>query len=255
MNALEASSAPPPVLRIGEVARRAGVAPSVITFYLAQGLLPPPKKTSRNMAWYGADTVEWVRLIRELQEKAFLPLRVVKRVLASGSSPDQVREYFAGRSAAPAAHDIEPVTEAALVTEGFPAAALRKLEQIGVVHPRELKGKKIYGADDTALVRELGRMQAAGLSSQRGFDVEQLRVYVDAMETVAQKEIEFAIEGLVGSMRPDVLAARASSWLASANTLLCLLHKKALKRRVRELGTRMTAPADAVRKRTTKPKK
>ena len=39
-------------------------------------------RTSRNMAWYPPEYVERIRLIKRLQEERFLPLRLIKELLA-----------------------------------------------------------------------------------------------------------------------------------------------------------------------------
>ena len=67
-----------------ELAEAAGVSAGTIKHYLREGLLPEPVKTSRNMAWYPREFVERVKLIKQLQEERFLPLKVIKEVLEHG---------------------------------------------------------------------------------------------------------------------------------------------------------------------------
>ena len=56
--------------------------------YLREGLLPEPVKTSRNMAYYPPEFVERIRLIKQLQEERFMPLRVIRDLLdATTASP------------------------------------------------------------------------------------------------------------------------------------------------------------------------
>jgi DNA-binding transcriptional MerR regulator len=71
------------LMRIGELAEATGVSTQTIHYYLREGLLPPPIKTARNMAYYGPDHIEDIRLIKELQEKRYLPLSVLKLVLGA----------------------------------------------------------------------------------------------------------------------------------------------------------------------------
>ena len=73
-----AASAP---LTLGELARAAEVPVGTVKYYLREGLLPQPVRTSRNMAYYPPDFVERIRLIKRLQEERFMPLRVIKDVL------------------------------------------------------------------------------------------------------------------------------------------------------------------------------
>src|SRR5919197_1027898 len=69
------------LLRISELAERSGVPVATIRHYLREGLLPEPVKTSRNMAYYPPEFVERIRLIKQLQEERFMPLKLIKSVL------------------------------------------------------------------------------------------------------------------------------------------------------------------------------
>ena len=73
---------------MGALAEASGVSAATIKHYLREGLLPPPVKTSRNMAWYTPDYVDRIKLIKRLQEERYLPLKVIKRILKN--EPDQV---------------------------------------------------------------------------------------------------------------------------------------------------------------------
>ena len=121
---------------MSEIARRAAVAPSTIKFYMSQGLLPKPVKTSRNMAYYDRSTVERVKLIKELQEKAFLPLHVVRRILRNTSDLNEIRSYFhIFRGPVPGTR-FEQVEEQKLLDPGhLTAEELKRLARMGVVEP------------------------------------------------------------------------------------------------------------------------
>src|SRR3954451_16843587 len=77
------------LLKMSELAEASGVSVGTIKHYLREGLLPEPVKTSRNMAYYPADFVERIRLIKQLQEERFMPLRVIKSML--DDEPERAR--------------------------------------------------------------------------------------------------------------------------------------------------------------------
>src|SRR5882672_11540343 len=77
------------LLRMGELAEASGVPAPTIKHYLREGLLPEPVKTSRNMAYYPEDFVDRIRLIKQLQEERFMPLRVIKSML--DDEPERAR--------------------------------------------------------------------------------------------------------------------------------------------------------------------
>jgi len=70
------------LIKMGELVEVSGVTKQTIHFYLREGLLSPPVKTSRNMAYYDHRHVEEIRLIKDLQEKRFYPLAVIKIIMA-----------------------------------------------------------------------------------------------------------------------------------------------------------------------------
>ncbi len=72
------------LLKMSELADASGVSAGTIKHYLREGLLGKGEdvvRTSRNMAWYPPDFVERIRLIKQLQEERFMPLRAIRRVL------------------------------------------------------------------------------------------------------------------------------------------------------------------------------
>jgi len=71
-------------MSIGEVARRAGVAPSAIRYYERLGLLPAPPRAGGKRR-YGAEVLDWLSLIALAREAGFT-MAEIKR-LVSGSVP------------------------------------------------------------------------------------------------------------------------------------------------------------------------
>lgn len=67
--------------RIAELEKQTGIPVQTIRFYVAQGLLPAPVKTSKNMGWYSALHVERLRMIQRLQRERFLPLRTIRSLV------------------------------------------------------------------------------------------------------------------------------------------------------------------------------
>lgn len=52
-------------LKIGAVARRAGVTAKAVRFYESRGVLPPPVRASNGYRVYGQDAVEMLRFIKQ----------------------------------------------------------------------------------------------------------------------------------------------------------------------------------------------
>lgn len=69
-----------PALRIGEVARQSGLAPSAIRYYESLGLLPKPAIVGGKRA-YDPSVLEWLALIALAREAGFT-MREIKRLVA-----------------------------------------------------------------------------------------------------------------------------------------------------------------------------
>jgi DNA-binding transcriptional MerR regulator len=65
---------------IGELAARCGLTRDTLRYYERIGLLPKPQRTSGNFRVYSADTVEWLRFIKQAQAVGFT-LREVRDLL------------------------------------------------------------------------------------------------------------------------------------------------------------------------------
>lgn len=65
-------------LRMNKLAAATGVAKSTILFYVNAGLLPEPRKTSPNMAYYEPACIERIKLIQQMQERHRLTLSEIK---------------------------------------------------------------------------------------------------------------------------------------------------------------------------------
>jgi DNA-binding transcriptional MerR regulator len=75
-----------------ELVAASGVPKSTILHYLNEGLLPPPLKTGRNVAYYDPSCVERLNFIKLMQKKHRLPLEEIKDIL---QGPQPGREFFA----------------------------------------------------------------------------------------------------------------------------------------------------------------
>jgi MerR family copper efflux transcriptional regulator len=67
-------------MRIGQLARQSGIAPSAVRYYEHLGLLPPPERMASGYRSYGADTLDRLSFIRSAQAVG-LTLAEVRQVL------------------------------------------------------------------------------------------------------------------------------------------------------------------------------
>lgn len=73
-------------LKVGEVARQAGVNLQTIHYYERRGLLPKPPRTGSNYRAYPEDAVLRVRFVKRAQEIGFT-LKEIKELLSLRAAP------------------------------------------------------------------------------------------------------------------------------------------------------------------------
>src|SRR5687768_16064729 len=176
------------MLRMGELAEASGVSAGTIKHYLREGLLPEPVRTSRNMAYYPHEFVERIRLIKQLQEERFMPLRVIKSML--DDDPERAR-------------------------------ALVELEDRILDRALEGEQKRVSAA-------EIGRFRAGGYDERIGFTVYDTLRYKRVLEELVTEEVQVLIERLAGEMDPDRVVELIEAGAEPLKDLIAALHSKLL---------------------------
>jgi DNA-binding transcriptional MerR regulator len=229
-----------------ELAEAAGVSAGTIKHYLREGLLPEPIKTSRNMAWYPRDFVERVRLIKQLQEERFLPLKVIKEILAEEGEADghgrlraliELEDRVLERVMR--GEDQRGLTEREVKTRyGLPEEALERLERLEVLTPRRRNGAKRYGAEDVQIIEAVSRMRASGYSETLGFTVYDTLIYKRNLERLVREEVGVLMERLAGEMDTDEAADLLERAVEPMRDLMAAMRAKLL---IAELKARRAA--------------
>jgi DNA-binding transcriptional MerR regulator len=237
---------PQDLLRMRELAEAAGVSAGTIKHYLREGLLPEPIKTSRNMAYYPREFVERLKLIKQLQEERFFPLKVIKEILENGEQgegperlralielEDRVLERALGRQDAKTLSERE-VSE----RYGLPEEALERLERLEVLSPQVRNGGRRYGPDDVQIIEAVSRMRASGYSEALGFTVYDTLIYKRNLERLVREEVGVMMERLVGEMEPDAAAELLERAVEPMRDLVAAMRTKLL---IAELRARRAA--------------
>ena len=231
----------PELLRIGDLAERSGVPIPTIKYYIREGLLPPPPvKTGRTMAYYDAEYLERLRLVRRLREEHFLPVRVIRAVLAERghepleASDRELLERVAPGFLARIGPNAAPATRAELLAEHHleddDLATLEEMGLIGEVSD-DAHGVRSYGADDRELLAAFDALEAAGIDRQR-FPVEGMGHYVELLGELSRREVRTFLHH-ASDLPPADLEALAVRALALTEPLLTLIRKKLIRRALR----------------------
>jgi DNA-binding transcriptional MerR regulator len=216
------------LLKIGELAEQSEVPAATIRHYVREGLLPEPVKTSRNMAYYPPDFVERIKLIKQLQEERYMPLKVIRELLSTGDGdPGRLRALVATE---------DRILERALAGEkerssaaevrrryGVPKEVLERLAELDVVSP----SKSGYSPSDVRIIEAISRFRAGGYDERIGFTVYDTLRYKRALEEIAAEEVEVLLER-VGEMDPDRAVEMIEAGVEPLADLISALHTKLL---------------------------
>jgi DNA-binding transcriptional MerR regulator len=200
-------------LKMSELAERSGVSAGTIKHYLREGLLGEGAdivRTSRNMAYYPADYVERIQLIKRLQEERFMPLRVIKdRILERA-----VEQRQGERSSAAAVRRRYDV----------PRNVLDRLAEIGVLTPTA----RGYDADDVKIIEAIARFRAGGYDERLGFTVFDTLRYRDALEPLVVEEVRTLLERLAGEVEVERAVEIIAAGAEPLRDLIGAMHSKLL---------------------------
>lgn len=222
----EAEEAAERMLRMGELAEASGVSAATIKHYLREGLLPEPVKTSRNMAYYPAEFVERIRLIKQLQEERYMPLRVIKDLL--DEDPDRARALIelGDRLLERVREGEEERVTAAEVRHRYdiPQEVLDRLAEIEVLSP----DKKGYSPADIRIIGAISRFRAGGYDEQIGFTVYDTLRYKRVMGELVKEEVDVLMERLAGEVDPERAIELIEAGSEPLNELMSAMRTKEL---------------------------
>jgi DNA-binding transcriptional MerR regulator len=214
------------LLRMGELAEASGVPAATIKHYLREGLLPEPVRTSRNMAYYPAEFVERIKLIKQLQEERFMPLRVIRSVLDEDPERARALVELEDKILERALAGDRTRTPASEVRKRYdvPTDVLDRLEQIDVLSPN----RRGYTPSDVKIIEAMSRFRAGGFEEEIGFTVYDTLRYKRALEQLVKEEVEVVLDRLAGEMDPERVVELLQAGAEPLRDLIAALHTKLL---------------------------
>jgi DNA-binding transcriptional MerR regulator len=151
-----------PGLRMKELVAATGVAKSTILHYVNEGMLPPPVKTSRNMAYYSPACIDRINFIRLMQVKHRLPLAVIKKMCTDLKETQEVVPLVELSTAIFGRQDIDLLDKNAFCTAtGLSSGEVADLESAGLLRPLE---EAMYDTEDLIIARVLKRCRELGVT-------------------------------------------------------------------------------------------
>lgn len=215
--------------RIKDLAESSGFSRETIRFYILQGLLPPPVKTSQNMGWYTDRHVELLSLIRKLQNERFLPLKAIKSLMQGATEEFE----FSGQQT-----EVLGELRRLLITDHRDLVVSEdpgKLAQEMGLSRREQKELRALGfADsgvatfsDVEVTRVWLQMKEAGLTEERGFSPRDLGYIIDLVESAVACELEI-FQRRIDHMSTTEARKLLDVVIPSINSIFSILHERRL---------------------------
>ena len=147
--------------RVEQLASASDVSVDTVRYYQSRGLLPQPAREGR-VAWYGAEHLDRIRRIRDLQRKG-LTLAAIGRVVR-GELADADADLAAAVAEELGDRDTELLDlDTFAERSGVPASLIQAVEREGIRIGREVDGAMRYTAGDIELVRTALRLLEFGL--------------------------------------------------------------------------------------------
>lgn len=180
------------LIKIGELAKGAGVPVSTIHYYVKEGLLTPPIRSSRNMAYYDPHSIQEIRTIQELQAKKFLPLSAIKLLLKAkrdGQDKDHVIEmqsFLEGLFQTTGdGNSLPQISFQELMTaSGLSESRLKDLEEAGFIRPQKTEQGLTYDDMDIRIARTIKALEGWGLKRE---ELDFYQQYIELLQVEARK--------------------------------------------------------------------
>ncbi len=249
-------------MKIRELVKHTGISKETIHYYIREGLLPKPRKQGRNIAEYDESYIERIRLIKELQDRYFFPLGVIKNILKNQRKSPELQSFLNLRK-----EYFRPVDQF-LPNEiegeelfrnetGLGRKWLAKMEEWKIINPEARDGLKVYSQDDITLGKLVVKMDNIGLGPKDGFDPEALRHYLDKFQEITMMSQKYYIETALGNLSPEEFSKRIAQGREIMSLFFYHLYRKLSRERYKSilslLESRTNVPGEEGVEETKKP--
>jgi DNA-binding transcriptional MerR regulator len=228
-------------MRIDDLAQRASVPTRTIRYYTQQGLLPSPKLRGR-VGYYDERHLERLRLIKELQEKRYLPLSVIRSVIRHFEQGADLETILAPLDMVfqPRWDADDPqhreFSRAELAKEaGVAPEVVDAAEDMGFLFPERRGRERRYTQDDVHILGVAQQWLDLGIPRTLG------RLYRDSLQEISKAQVRAFNQSVIAPIRRENLPPEEARMrlldgyqdMSRAFTqLVALLHRKVLQQAV-----------------------
>lgn len=183
------------LFRIKELIEKTGISRETIHFYLIEGLLPEPDIKTKNMSWYSQKHIERLNLIKELQEKQFLPLKAIKAILNNAEDYNftnnqkkliqTIKNDFINNQ------EKKSSIKQVLKNKDITLEEINQMKSIGYI-----TNEKFFTKEDIKLIDSWISLKKMGINSNSGFSVKNLDIFIDIAEIIFNQEFSIFAQNL-----------------------------------------------------------
>lgn len=179
-------------IRIGELARRAGVTPRTIRFYVEEGLLPQPARPSKNIAYYGFDCIEKIKAIKKAQSSRYLPLEVIRRILEQNDFDYAALNESRDEEEREKRLDIQENGTAPLTMPDIPRPIIDEITRRKWIKPERGPNAVAFDRSDLYLLNLMDRL------NKQGIPWDELFAPLDAIQKLIEQAVDLESQTLIG---------------------------------------------------------
>ncbi|HJL15284.1 MAG TPA: MerR family transcriptional regulator [Sandaracinaceae bacterium LLY-WYZ-13_1] len=231
--------------RMKDLCELTGLGRQAIHFYIQRGLLPPGLKTGRNMAWYGEEHLDRLKMIKKLQHERFLPLKAIKAILDDQQSAfDQtqrsfllgVKQHLGQSLAAGTEAPGEPVAVDELLARlDLPRADFDRVVALELIGARVEDGREVIAQDDVWLLESWAEVKRLGFAEELGIGVDDLTIYDEIVTQLFQREAQL-LAPRIPDLPPERAAEMIEKVLPLVHTFVTGLHRAKIRNFLASIG-------------------
>ena len=229
-------------MKMKELEERTGVGRETIRFYIKEGLLDEPQRPKRNVAVYNEAHVARVSVIKRLQQERFLPLTIIKDMVAQDAEldaehlPSLLGLEFLLSARFSNEQSRQPIALSAVTkATGIDLSEIEEMDRIGMV---SIAVGGTLSKQDADMVGLWGQLKAAGFDEANGYSVSVLSRYVETAQDMAEKDVESFYTNVPRSVSTTDATSMAETAINVTNEIIGRLRLRAI---IQEVAARNAA--------------
>jgi len=219
-------------LTIDELAQASNVSSRTIRYYTHEGLLPPPALKGR-LGLYSNEHIKKLELIKKLQKETYLPLSIIREIVTEPKRAELLDRNIQLKEEVFSAFGYEPNSfrydsKELSVFANLSYQQIKKLEEMELIIPQRIKGKKRYDHHDLEIAKRVKVFMDAG------FPIDRLKTFGVILEKLTQEEVGLfydRFEQQIEDSPQDVIEA-AKDIVDAANYLIFNMHAKLIQKKI-----------------------